>query len=107
MTAKKPREKPSKVDWRTLKGKFFHNFDNEGYVRSQGWIEDIIDNRIAIVRYFDWIIGGPYWGCTAVWIDNIVNEGWRLYSSDEDMRDSYEHGGVRTRREQQPSDDVK
>jgi membrane protein implicated in regulation of membrane protease activity len=79
-----------------LKGKFFHDFDEEGYVRHQGQITDFVNNDIAIVRYFDWAMGEPS-QTKMVWLRDIVDGGWALYPSDEAMRDAYEGGHVRRR----------
>ena len=80
-----------------LKGKFFHDFDKEGYVRHQGQIIDFVKEDIAIVQYFDWVIGAPSTTKT-VWLREIVEGGWALYSSVEEMRDAYEGGHVKRRR---------
>ena len=40
---KQPTTKTSKTksaDWTTLKGKFFHTFDQDGFVKDQGQIID-------------------------------------------------------------------
>lgn len=80
-----------------LKGKFFHDFDEEGYVRHQGHIVDVINEEIVSVEYFDWIIGEPN-TTKMVWLREIVEGGWALYPSAEEMRDAWEYGRVKRRR---------
>ncbi len=36
-----------------IKGKFFHDFDEEGYVRHQGHIIDFINDDIVVIQYFE------------------------------------------------------
>lgn len=79
-----------------LKGKFFHDFDEEGYVRHQGHIIDFVNDDIAIVQYFEWVIGEPS-QTKMVWLRDIVDGGWALYTSAEAMRDAYEGGHVKRR----------
>jgi len=89
-------------DWTTLKGKFFHDFDEEGFVCHQGQILDFVNEEIAIVQYFEWVIGTPS-TIRAVWLEDIVDGGWALYSSDKAMRDAYDGGLVRRRTEKNVS----
>lgn len=96
--AQKRKETPRISDWTTLKGKFFHDFDDEGYVQHQGHIVDFINQEIAIVQYADWVMGQPS-TVRAVWLRDIVDRGWALYSSVEAMRDAYDSGLVRRRPE--------
>ena len=77
-----------------LKGKFFHSFDKEGYVTHQGHIIDFVNDDIAVIQYFDWIIGEPS-QTKMVWLRDIVEGGWALYSSAEEMRDAYDYGHVK------------
>ena len=84
------------ADWTTLKGKFFHTFDEDGYVKYQGTIVDLIGEDIAIVLYFEWFVGHPTYH-KALWVGDIIDEGWALYNTDEEMRESYELHKVKTR----------
>ena len=86
------------VDWSTLKGKFFHDFDDEGFVRHQGYVVDLVGDEIAIVQYFEWAIGSPS-TVKAVWVRDIVDGGWALYDSSEAMREASDYGFVRSRPE--------
>lgn len=88
-------------DWTTLKGKFFHDFDDDGYVKHQGVIIDFINEEIAIVQYYEWFVGSSS-TIQAVWLSDIVDGGWALYSSDEAMRDAYDIGSV-PRRPEKPN----
>jgi hypothetical protein len=83
-------------DWSTLKGKFFHSFDNEGYVTNQGQIVDLVGEDIAIVLYFEWFTGSPTIH-KAVWVSDIVDNGWAIYGTDEAMREAYDIHLVKTR----------
>lgn len=80
-----------------LKGKFFHDFDEEGYVQHQGRIVDYLNEDIVIIQYFEWVIGEPSMTKT-VWVREIVDGGWALYSTDKEMRDAWEYGHVKRRR---------
>jgi putative NADPH-quinone reductase len=99
--AQRRKETPRTGDWTTLKGKFFHEFDDEGYVKHQGHILDFVNQDIAIVQYLDWIMGQPS-TIRAVWMRDIVDRGWALYSSDEAMRDAWD-GGLVPRRPEKPT----
>ncbi len=85
----------SNVQWTTLKGKFFHTFDEEGYVRYQGKIVDLIGEDMAIVLYFKSPGGSPTYH-QAVWVSDIVDEGWALYNTDVAWREAYDIGLVKT-----------
>ncbi len=80
-----------------LKGKFFHDFDEEGYVNHQGQIVDFLNDETAIIQYFEWVLGEPS-QTKMVWLRDIVEGGWALYPSAEAMRDAYEYGHVKRRR---------
>ena len=86
------------VDWSTLRGKFVHAFDDEGFVQNQGFIIDLVGEEIAVVQYFEWITGSPS-SVKAVWVSDIVDQGWALYGSGEAMRDAYDHHLARRRPE--------
>lgn len=86
----------STSDWTTLKGKFFHTFDEDGYVQYQGVIEDLVGDDIAIVLLFSWVVGEPTYH-KAVWVSDIVDGGWALYNTGDEMRESYEYSIVKTR----------
>ena len=85
------------VNTQELKGKFFHDFDTEGYVQHQGIIGDYLNEDIIFIQYFDWLLGQPSTTKT-VWVREIVDGGWALYSSNEEMMDAWEHGHVPRRR---------
>ena len=71
---KQPTTKTSKTaDWTTLKGKFFHTFDQDGFVKDQGQIIDLVGENIAIVLYFEVYVGTPT-SHKAVWVSDIVDE---------------------------------
>ena len=94
-TATKTTEtKPA--DWSTLKGKFFHAFDEEGYVKYQGQIIDLVGEEIVIILLFEWFTGSPTLH-KAMWISDIVDDGWALYNSDEEMREAYDIKLVKTK----------
>jgi hypothetical protein len=84
------------VDWTTLKGKFFHNFDKDGYVQNQGQIVELVGDDIAIVLLFSWVMGEPTYH-KAFWVKDIVDGRWALYSTDEEMREAHEIGFVKSR----------
>lgn len=86
----------SNVQWTTLKGKFFHTFDEDGYVQHQGKIVDLVGEDIAIVLYFRWPSGGPTYH-QAVWVSDIVDRGWALYNTDIAWREAYDIGLVKAR----------
>ena len=75
------------TDWTTLKGKFFHTFDKDGYVQYQGEIIDLVGEDIAIVKYFEWLRPSYH---KAVWLRDIVDRGWALYGTVEKMREVYD-----------------
>jgi hypothetical protein len=77
------------ADWTTLKGKYFHTFDGEGYVKLQGQIIDLVGEDIAIVLYFEVYEGTPT-SHKAVWVSDIVDEGWMLYDTHETMQEAYD-----------------
>ena len=86
----------SNVQWTTLKGKFFHTFDEDGYVEYQGKIVDLIGDDIAVVLYFKKAGGSPTYH-QAVWVSDIVDEGWALYNTDIAWREACDIGLVKTR----------
>ena len=88
MEQRKKRAK-STADWTTLKGKFFHTLDKDGYVQYQGQIIDLVGEDIAIVLYFECLVGTPTYH-KAVWVSDIVDKGWVLYNTDEAMREAYD-----------------
>jgi hypothetical protein len=97
MEQRKKKERVSSViDWTTLKGKFFHTFDEDGYVQYQGQIVDFVGEDIAIVLYFEWFTGSPTYH-KAVWVSDIVDEGWALYGTAEAWQEAYEIHLVKTR----------
>lgn len=90
------KEQTRTTDWTTLKGKFFHNFDKGGNVKNQGEIVELVGEDIAIVRLFSWVVGEPTYH-KAFWVKDIVDGGWILYSTDEEMREAHETGLVKSR----------
>jgi len=88
--------KPLVANWSTLKGKFFHNFDEGGYVMNQGEIVDLVGEDIAIVQLFSLVMGEPTYQ-KAFWVEDIVDGRWALYSTVEEMREAYEIGLVKPR----------
>ena len=86
----------STVDWATLKGKFFHTFDEEGYVQYQGQIVDLIGDDIAIVLYLELTSGSPTYH-KAVWVSDIIDGRWALYNTGAAWREAYDIGLVKSR----------
>ena len=79
-----------------LIGKFFHNFDDDGFVRNQGVIKAFVNEDIVLVDYFEWAMGSVS-STNLVWLKEIVDGKWSLYDSAEDMSSAYEHGLVKSR----------
>jgi hypothetical protein len=77
------------TDWTTLKGKFFHTFDEDGYVKYQGQIVDLVGDEIAIVQYYDWVVGAPNLH-KAVWVSDVVDGAWALYGNPESWNEAFE-----------------
>lgn len=94
--AQRKKRASSTVDWATLKGKFFHTFDEDGYVEYQGQIVDLVGDDIAMVLYFDRTGGSPTYH-KAVWVTDIVDEGWALYNTAAAWREACESHLVKTR----------
>ncbi len=94
--AQRKKRGSSTVDWATLKGKFFHAFDEEGYVRHQGQIVDLVEDDIAMVLYFERTAGSPTYH-KAVWVSDIIDEGWALYNTGAAWREACEIHLVKTR----------
>jgi len=94
--AQRKKRTSSTVDWATLKGKFFHTFDKDGCVQYQGQIVDLVGDDIAIVLYFSWPTGSPTYH-KAVWLSDIIDEGWALYNTDVAWREAREIHLVKTR----------
>lgn len=94
--AQKRKRGSSTVDWTTLKGKFFHTFDEDGYVQYQGKIVELVGEDIAIVLYFGRPSGSPTYH-KAVWVSDIIDERWALYNTDVAWREAYENHLVKTR----------
>jgi hypothetical protein len=92
------RKKRASIDvqWTTLKGKFFHTFDEDGYVHYQGKIVDLVGEDIAIVLYFKKAGGSPTYH-QAVWVSDIIDGGWALYNTDVAWREACDIGLVKTR----------
>ena len=90
------KRRVSSVDWATLKGKFFHSFDEDGYLQYQGQIVDLVGYDIAIVLYFERTGGSPTYH-KAVWVSDIVDGRWALYNTATAWREAYENHLVKTR----------
>ena len=86
----------STADWTKLKGKYFHTFDQDGYVEYQGQIIDLVGEDIAIVLHFEWLTGSPTTH-KAVWVSDIVDQGWALYNTDKAWVEAFEIHLVKTR----------
>ena len=94
--AQRKKRTSSTVDWATLKGKFFHTFDEDGYVQYQGQIVDLVEDDIAMVLYFERTAGTPTYH-KAVWVSDIVDGGWALYNTATAWREAYQSQLVKTR----------
>lgn len=94
--AQRKKRVSSTVDWATLKGKFFHTFDKDGCVQYQGQIVDLVGDDIAIVLYFERTGGSPTYH-KAVWVSDVIDEGWVLYNTDVAWRDACKNQLVKTR----------
>ena len=94
--AQKKRRTSSTVDWATLKGKFFHTFDESGYVQYQGQIVDLVEDDIAMVLYFERTAGSPTYH-KAVWVTDIIDERWALYNTGAAWREACDTGLVKSR----------
>jgi hypothetical protein len=94
--AQRKKRVSSTVNWATLKGKFFHTFDEDGYVQDQGQIVDLVGDDIAIVLYFEPSTGSPTYH-KAVWVSDVVDGGWALYNTDVAWREACEARLVKTR----------
>jgi hypothetical protein len=94
--AQRKKRVSSTVDWATLKGKFFHTFDEDGYVQYQGQIVDLVGDDIAMVLYFERTAGSPTHH-KAVWVSDIIDGGWALYNTATAWREAYETHLVKTR----------
>lgn len=92
--AQRKKRVSSTVDWATLKGKFFHTFGKDGYVQYQGRIVDLVGDDIAIVLYFDRTGGSPTYH-KAVWVTDIVDEGWALYNTTAAWQEAQDMGLVK------------
>ena len=95
MEQRKKRSR-STVDWATLKGKFFHTFDEDGCVQYQGQIVDLIGEDIAMVLYFERTAGSPTYH-KAVWVSDIIDWGWALYNTAAAWREACDIGLVKSR----------
>jgi hypothetical protein len=94
--AQRKKRASDNVQWTTLKGKFFHTFDEDGYVEYQGQIVDLVGDDIAIVLYFSWLTGSPTYH-KAVWVSDIVDGGWALYNTATAWREASGTNLVKTR----------
>jgi hypothetical protein len=94
--AQRKKRASETVQWTTLKGKFFHTFDEDGYVEYQGQIVDLVGDDIAIVLYFSWLTGSPTYH-QAVWVSDIVDGGWALYNTTTAWREACDTNLVKTR----------
>jgi len=79
-------------EWDSLEGKFFHAID----AGQQGRIVGLAHGYL-VVRYFDWLAGAEGWGTHIVSFDEVLRDDWRFYSTDDEMRDAFEYGGVKER----------
>jgi hypothetical protein len=94
--AQRKKRVSSTVNWATLKGKYFHTFDKDGYVQNQGEIVDLVGEDIAIVLYFERTGGSPTYH-KAVWVTDIIDEGWALYNTDVAWKDAVHSKLVKAR----------
>ncbi len=79
--------------WNTFKDKYFHICDEEGYVKREGSILELIGENIAVVQYFDWVV--ETYSIKAIWVKEIVDNKWCLYDSVESMYYAIKHGIVK------------
>ncbi|ACX52454.1 hypothetical protein Adeg_1350 [Ammonifex degensii KC4] len=93
---KEKRLEEEKEKWKSLVGKFFHSFDEEGYVQSQGVVLSSLGNGYYVVQYFEWLTGSPC-RVSVVHIGEMVARKWAFYESDDDMRYAFEYGFVKKR----------
>jgi hypothetical protein len=79
----------------TLVGKFFHECRGDSLaVLHQGMV--VADHGFALeVLHFDWIMGGDAYWTLLVSKDQVVSGHWLWYSTDEQMRDAWEYGGLK------------
>jgi hypothetical protein len=96
LMAQRKKRVSSTVDWATLKGKFFHTFDEDGYAQYQGQIVELVGDDIAIVLYFERTAGSPTYH-KAVWVSDIVDGRWALYNTATAWREAYEAHLVKAR----------
>ena len=76
------------ADWTTLKGKFFHDFDEKRNVVHQGIVLDYLTPEIIVVEYFGWHMGEPN-TIHAKWLKDAVERQWALYTTDKDMKEAF------------------
>lgn len=91
-------------DWANLEGKFFHTFCEGGRVASQGQVIGSLGDGYYMVELYDFIVGhAAFTGHQIHHISEMdgraqgryaMTRAWAWYSSDEFMRDAYEHGGI-------------
>jgi hypothetical protein len=96
LMAQRKKRVSSTVNWATLKGKYFHTFDKDGYVQNQGEIVDLVGDDIAIVLYFERTGGSPTYH-KAVWVTDVIDEEWALYNTDVAWKDAIQSKLVKTR----------
>lgn len=90
MAERTPEQGP---DWNTLVGKFFHTFEDEGYIQRQGMVLGDLTDGYFMVQYFEWLSGSvSFYGTQIVHIREMAN-AWAFYATDAAMREAYEYGG--------------
>lgn len=73
----------SEALWWRLTGACFHKLDG-GEIEYQGRVEEVIDDDLLRVRYFDWLVGCE--NAETVTVCRLELEHYRFYESDAAMR---------------------
>ena len=82
------------TQWVSLVGKFFHELGKDGYADRQGKIVSEPYPQVFFVRHFDWLTGSSSWNLRLYALADILQGQWRFYLTDDDMRETYQYGGL-------------
>ncbi len=82
--------------WHRLVGKWFHIL-NDGVIEKQGQIIGCPQTGWYVVQFYQWLTGSTGWGNVLVSLETIERQGWLLYATNEEMRESYEYSGKAAR----------
>jgi hypothetical protein len=76
------------VDWTTLKGKYFHTFDEKLRISHQGLVLGYLNPDTIIVEYLGWQINELN-TVHAHFLKDVVQGHWAFYPTEKEMKEAF------------------